>query len=690
MKRIITPCVLALLAGCGKGPGKEAATPAGAAAPVAVAQDLPVPAQGTPFGAVLWLHPDDPARSLVVGASGNLGLTLTTLDGQSRPGFPGFVADAIALSYGFEGGAGQAPSSQPLIVVHDRGAAALRAFAIDPQTQQLRQLTDEPLLLQTELTGLCLYRSPATGKTYAFAATDPGQVQQWELSPAAGANGRAVRGRLVRNIAVGSGAGYCVADDARQKLYVADESIGIWRLGAEPEADLASRELLDLTAPRGQLGEEVKGLALRHGAAATQLLAVDEEAATVHVYELPKGKPAGQFKLADLKDAKFESLWAGFAPAPYDAGVVLAADEGGAAGWRVLRWEGIAAALKLPTDAPRDPRATAAATFHTVEPSVETEPVEDFGDAADDPAIWVHPTDPAKSLVIGSQKKRGIEVYDLAGKRLQVLPVGRTNNVDLRQGVLLGGKRRDIVAGSNRDERTLTLYEVDAATRRLADVAAAPIPTGMRDPYGLCMYHSAKSGKLYVFINNPDAGEFRQWEIESSGAKLGARLVREFTVGTQAEGCAADDETGALYIAEEDVGLWRYSAEPDGGATRRQIDSTTGTGRLKADVEGVGIFRGAKGAGYLVVSNQGADNYAVYRREGDNAFVGFFSVVANDELGIDGASETDGLDVTSTPLGGAFPRGLLVVQDGRNITPVERQNFKLVPWERVAAALGLE
>lgn len=638
-------------------------------------------AQGTPFGAVMWAHPTDPARSLVVGASGNAGVTLATLDGQSRNGFPGFVADAIALSYGFDTGSGQVP----LVMVHDRGAAALRAFTVDPSTLELRQLTSEPLPLQTELTGLCLYRSPATGKTYAFAATDPGQLQQWELSP----QGGAVRGRLVRNIAVGAGVGYCVADDAERVIYVADESIGIWRIAAEPEADLADRSLVAMTAPRGQLGEEVKGLALRHGATATYLLAADEDAAAVHVYELPEGTRVGQFTLAGVEDPKFESLWAGFAPAPRDAGAVLVPDEGGGAAFRLLNWDAIAAALKLTADAARDPRSPTPITVHTVEPVVETEQVEDYGDAADDPAIWIHPTDPERSLVIGSQKKRGIEVYDLSGKRLQVLAVGRTNNVDLRQNVSLGGKRRDIVAGSNRDDRTLTLYEIDPVTRRLTDVAAAPIPTGMRDPYGLCMYHSAESGKLYAFINNPDAGEFRQWEIQASGAKLTGKLVREFTVGTQAEGCAADDENGALYIAEEDVGVWRYAAEPDGDAGRRQVDSTAPQGRLKADVEGIGIFRGKDGAGYLVVSNQGADNYALYRREGDNAFVGFFSIVANDELGIDGASETDGLDVTSAPLGGQFPHGMLVVQDGRNITPVERQNFKLVPWERIAAALGL-
>ncbi len=680
--RLLASLALVVLTGCSKGPVTEVANPAPATLSIAVDQDLPLAANGTPFGAVLWLHPTDPVHSLIVGASGNAGVTVATLDGQLRAGFPGFVADAIALSYGFETGSGQVP----LVVVHDRGAAALRAFSIDPETFEVRELTAAPLLLQTELTGLCLYRSPTTGKTYAFVATDPGQLQQWELSP----QGGAVRGRQVRNIAVGAGAGYCVADDREEVVYVADETVGIWRIAAEPEADPADRELLALTAPRGSLGEEVKGLALRHAATDTYLLAADEDAATVHVFKLPEGTHVGQFTLAGVEGASFESLWTGFAPAPREAGAVLVPDEGGNAAFRMLRWDAIATALQLPVDAPFDPREVMPSTVHTVEPAVETEPVEDYGDAADDPAIWVHPTDPARSLVIGSQKKRGIEVYDLTGKRLQVLPVGRTNNVDLRQGVLLGGKRRDIVAGSNRDDRTLTLYEVDPASRRLADVAAAPIPTGMRDPYGLCMYHSAKSGKLYVFINNPDAGEFRQWEIEASGAKLTARLVREFTVGTQSEGCVADDEAGALYIAEEDVGLWRYAAEPDGATERRQVDAVAETGRLMADVEGVAIFRGKDGAGFLVVSNQGADNYAVYRREGDNAFVGFFSIVANDELGIDGASETDGLEVTAAPLGRSFPQGMLVVQDGRNITPVERQNFKLVRWERVIAAMGLQ
>lgn len=668
----------ALIAACGGAATPQPATSTGAT--IAVDLDLPV-AQGSPNSAVLWLHPQDVSRSLLVAANGDAGLVLYGLDAAQQGTVGSGRSDFVAVAYGFDAGAG--PGA--LLVAQDLPAGALRAWALDAGGKP-RELTAAPLVVGEELTGLCLYRSSLSGRHYAFAATGAGELQQWELTT----RGGAVQGRIVRTIPVGSGIGSCAVDAVAGSVYVADESVGIWRIAAEPEADPAQRQLVELTAPRGQLGEQVKGIAIHQADGARHLLAADEEAGVVRIFALPGGKYLGQFRPGG-DQAAFESVAASaFAPAPWQAGFVLVPDGGGAsAGYRLLKWEDIAAVLELPAAAPVDPRVVAAASARLVEPAVETEPVDDFGDAADDPAIWIHPADPARSLVIAAQKRRGIEVYDLTGKRLQVMPDGRTNNVDLRQGVRLGGSRRDIVAGSNRTTKTLTLYEVDATTRRLVDAAAAPIPTGLGDPYGLCMYHSANSGKLYVLINDPDKGEFRQWEITAEGTKLAATLVREFTVGSQAEGCAADDETGALYVAEEDVGLWRYGAEPDAGDARRKLDSTGTGGRLQADVEGIGIYRGRDGTGYLVVSNQGADNYAVYRRDGDNAFVGMFSIVANNELGIDGASETDGLEVTSTPLGNRFPQGLLVVQDGRNITPAGKQNFKLVPWERVAAALGL-
>ncbi|MGQ0385233.1 MAG: phytase [Gammaproteobacteria bacterium] len=349
----------------------------------------------------------------------------------------------------------------------------------------------------------------------------------------------------------------------------------------------------------------------------------------------------------------------------------------------------VIAAACSPVD--RIPDAVSAAQSRIVAqrvlPSAETVPVATEGDAADDPAIWVHPTDPAQSLVIGTDKQRGLQVYDLEGRLLQELPDGRLNNVDLREGFLLDGRATILVAATNRSDQTIALYELDTEQRRLRRLGRG-LPTGFTEPYGLCLYAS-RFGDHYVFVNEAVTGRTRQLRLTGAGGGVTARLVREFDVGSQAEGCAADDELAELYVAEEDRALWKYAAEPGGGSARTLIDLVGGANGLVADIEGVAIWRGKEGRGFIVVSNQGADSYAVYRRESGNSFVGQFLVGDNAPLGVDGTVETDGLDVTSQAAGPQFPDGLLVVQDGRNEPAGSRQNFKLVSWRVIAEALRL-
>jgi 3-phytase len=321
----------------------------------------------------------------------------------------------------------------------------------------------------------------------------------------------------------------------------------------------------------------------------------------------------------------------------------------------------------------------------TVQPLVETEPAASYGDAADDPAIWVDPKNPARSVVIATDKKLGLNVFDLSGKLLQTVADGRMNNVDLRDGFTLAGRSITVVAATNRTTRSISLYRFDPDSRRLSSIAAGVLPTGFSDPYGLCMYHP-RGGAFYVFANDSVDGKIRQWKLVERQGRVAIEQVREIAVGSQAEGCAADDELGSLYVAEEDVGLWKYAADPEAGNQRTAVDSVA-NGHLKDDVEGVSIYYGANGSGFLVVSNQGEDNYAVYRREGANEYVGKFHIVANSSRNMDGSSETDGLDVVSAPLGSEFPAGLLVVQDGRNLMPAARQNFKYVSWQDALQAL---
>ncbi len=316
--------------------------------------------------------------------------------------------------------------------------------------------------------------------------------------------------------------------------------------------------------------------------------------------------------------------------------------------------------------------------------SVETENVQSSEDAADDPAIWVHPTDPSMSLLIGTDKTRGLAVYDLDGKQLQFLEDGELNNVDVRGGFALGGTSVDIAVAGNRTDNSMAIYAIDPESRRLTNVGADSLPLGI-EVYGSCLYKDLATGKLYAFFNAKD-GTVEQWELVDNGAgRVAANRVRTFDVGSQVEGCVADDELGHFYIGEEEHAIWKYSAAPDGGDTRTMVDDVRPTGHIEPDVEGLTIYQSGPGTGYLIASSQGSNEFLVYRREGDNAFLFAFSIGASET--IDEVSGTDGIDVVSANLGGAFTKGLFVAQDDED--DAGTQNFKLVPWSAIAEA-GLE
>jgi 3-phytase len=316
---------------------------------------------------------------------------------------------------------------------------------------------------------------------------------------------------------------------------------------------------------------------------------------------------------------------------------------------------------------------SAAATGGRAKAARETAPVPHGGDAADDPAIWIHPTDPALSTIIGTDKLGGLAVYDLSGAQLYYYSGSAPNNVDLRYNMPLSGTPTSIVVTSDTTKDAIRIYRVDPSTRGLQYVAARTIYPEI-GVAGLCLYVSPTTGKYYAFVSD-SSGNIQQWELYDNGSgRIDARQVRSITLSSVTEGMVADDGTGALYVSQENVGIWRYGAEPGSGSTRSKVDGV-GT-HLTADIEGLAIYYG--GPGYLIASSQGSDDYAVYRRD-SNEYVGRFSVVSGT---IDGTDHTDGLDVTNFGLNGTFSTGMFVAQDNTNSGT--RQNFKLVPWSSVA------
>ena len=325
----------------------------------------------------------------------------------------------------------------------------------------------------------------------------------------------------------------------------------------------------------------------------------------------------------------------------------------------------------------------------------ETSPVGSSGDAADDPAVWVNPLDPALTLVIGTQRTSsgGLRVYDLGGVELQNLAIGKVNNVDVRYGFPLSTGPVDIVVGTHLDDGKLVIYKVDPHGRTLLDIRAPSVPS--LSAYGFCLYRSPFSGKFYGFVSQSGSGTWRQVEFFESDGKITYSIVRTINhalasasgLSTEKmEGCVADDRTGYVYLSEEEVGIFRYGAEPSAGSANEQVASVS-SGHLSADVEGLAIYPVGSNGGYLIASSQGADNYSIFDLP-TRAYIGRLSVASGV---VDGTSHTDGITAVNASLGDSLASGLFVAQDDSNSTPGNsgNQNFKLVAWQAIAQAMKL-
>ena len=548
---------------------------------------------------------------------------------------------------------------------HRVGPRGLLVATLDVDRQQAmlinlaNQRWGEPLYLPRpdyKIDGLCLYRDAASN-AFVFLVGEEGIGEQWLVAqnevPLA-------TPKRVRGMSLPPASEHCQVDDLAERLYVNEEGVGLWAYAAHAEADLV-REPVGLVQPFGDIGKALAGMAVVPGG----VLALDPESNNLHRYQ--RGEEGWQAqpvlplgKLNEPEGLSVRSVAGGLE--------LLVRDDDGLQHGQ-LAWQA------------RAPEPQAALPILPVQ--VQTDPVPSLGDAADDPAIWVHPSDPRKSRVLGTDKQGGLLAYDLTGKQLQDLRVGRMNNVDVRAGFDLNGQLVDLAVASNRDQNSLQLFAIDRSSGELRNLGQLPTP--LKDIYGLCMFKDA-TGAIYAIPNDKD-GTFLQYRLSADAGRIKGELVRQFKVESQPEACVADDRNQRLFVGEEDVAVWTLDARADAPTRLEQVIASGNV--VHDDIEGLAVYQGAT-RNYLVISSQGNDSYVVLDATAPFAVRGAFRIGLNAQQGIDGASETDGLDVTSANLGGIWNAGMLVVQDGRKRMPEDRQNYKYLPWTAVAKALGLE
>lgn len=545
--------------------------------------------------------------------------------------------------------------------------------------------------------GVCLHKNTTNGELLLTGITEDGVALQYKLKYENGEIKSVLTDDnsvpiAVRELDVGGELSACIVDDETSTLYVAEQDVGVWAYGADPE-DINSRRMVDGIEPLGNL-QEIEALDLLYMADGKGYLVVGDEGKGMMLYRRDDWPLAANIHLDGVTEIKSLSI--------ADDGLWVANSEAGEPVYEKLSYETLNQA-NLMSDtqisqvlSPENLSSTGIALVKVVS---ETDPVDDDGDAADDPAFWLNQSAPENSLIIATNKQGGLMAYDLNGAELQYLNEGEPNNVDIIQSVTdTNGGSFALAAASNREFNTIALYKIQQATDSQNPIVAldavgenthqevAQLKSELNEVYGLCTYQSS-DGTPYVFINGK-SGDIEQWRLTVQEAGIEGRIVRRLKVDSQPEGCVVDAATATLYVGEEDVGVWKFSADESAATDGEMVIEVDGK-QLAADAEGITIYNNGI-VNYLIVSSQGNHTYAVYNIDEAYQYSGSFALVADDENGLDGASETDGIHAVSSSVGDRFPNGFFIAQDGFNVNAgyeYENQNFKIADWNAIQSAL---
>lgn len=296
-----------------------------------------------------------------------------------------------------------------------------------------------------------------------------------------------------------------------------------------------------------------------------------------------------------------------------------------------------------------------------LKPVITTEQVQ-FD--TDDPAIWIHPTDPAKSLVIGTDKdaQGSLYVFDLAGKIVnKVAGLKRPNNVDIAYGISLNGSPRDVAIVTERETNKLRIFSLPDL--QPLDKGGIPVFEGEqeRGPMGIAVYTNKSNHKTYAIVgrkSGPMDQYLWQYELNDDGSdKVKATLVRRFgkySGKKEIEAIAVDNELGYVYYSDEQYGIHKYYADPEKGDAELALFGQTD---FAEDLEGISIYKTGDSTGYILVSDQQANRFNVYKREAAQGQSQQHQLIAAIPFS---TIESDGSEVTNIALNDKFPKGVFV------------------------------
>lgn len=299
----------------------------------------------------------------------------------------------------------------------------------------------------------------------------------------------------------------------------------------------------------------------------------------------------------------------------------------------------------------------------------------------DDPAIWINPATPGQSLILGTDKggdtgDGAIYVFDLDGREIKnktVHNVKRPNNIDVAYGLMLGNSKVDIAVCTERNTNSIRIFSLPD----MKPIDDGGVPVFQKDtarlPMGIALY--SNNDHIYAIVSRktgPSGSYLHQYLLDGKSGKVTGKLVRvfgDYSGKHEIEAIAVDNETGYVYYSDEGAGVRKYYAHPDSTNTELALFATSG---FTDNHEGISIYKLDSLKGYIIVSDQQANQFQVFTREGtssnphDHQLVGILKA---------STIESDGNEVTNVPMP-EYPKGFFIAMS-------DDKTFQIYQWTDV-------
>lgn len=310
--------------------------------PVAPRRQLVVDAARDQDDVCFWVHPQDHTQSTIIASdkSANF-LFVYELNGNLLQQVAVTKPGNIDIRQGVK------LNGQPadIVVVNQRsGGFKLCVFRVNPESRKLERLDAQNLLTGPNYGG-CLYLSRVTGQLSYLCTSEAGTVEQHEIS---GNERGGVVAKKLRSWPVGKCEG-AVADDQAGTFYIAEESLGIWKVAAEP-GGATPGELIARVGKDDNLTGDLEGLTIfRQRDGAGCLIVSDQQSHRFVAFDLAAPhKRLGEFRIAGVQQTDGIDLLPISLGPDFSEGVFACHNDLGRRAVQLSSWADIRRLLPLP------------------------------------------------------------------------------------------------------------------------------------------------------------------------------------------------------------------------------------------------------------------------------------------------------------------------------------------------------